>query len=196
MKFEIFRYEEVASTNDTAIALIKDDYKKAGCVFAKKQTCGRGTKGRKWVSEEGNFFGSIFFQLKDNYPTFNEFSVINPIIISDVISHFCNKKNIKLKYPNDIFLNKKKICGILQEVITSNKIKYLIIGVGLNIVSNPKIEKSYEATNLLFETKNNPTIKEILNLIVSEYENFFVNIDSYDYKYFKNKAETIALSLE
>jgi len=137
MKFEIFRYEEVASTNDTAIALIKDDYKKAGCVFAKKQTCGRGTKGRKWVSEEGNFFGSIFFQLKDNYPTFNEFSVINPIIISDVISHFCNKKNIKLKYPNDIFLNKKKICGILQEVITSNKIKYLIIGVGLNIVSNP-----------------------------------------------------------
>ena len=65
-----------------------------------------------------------------------------------------------------------------------------------NIVSNPKIEKSYEATNLLFETKNNPTIKEILNLIVSEYENFFVNIDSYDYKYFKNKAETIALSLE
>ena len=90
MKLEIFRYKEVESTNDTAITLIKDYKKESGFVFAEKQTSGRGTKGRRWISEEGNFFGSIFFQIKDNYPAFSEFSVINPIIIADVIANFCN----------------------------------------------------------------------------------------------------------
>ena len=195
MKFEIFEYKKVASTNDTAIRLIKDDYKKKGCVITENQTSGKGTKGRKWISEKGNFFGSIFFQLKDNYPSFSEFSVINSVIISNVIARFCSNKKINLKFPNDIFVNKKKICGILQEVITSNNIKFLIIGIGLNIISNPKIEQSYQATNLLFEAKKNPSIKEMVNLIVSEYENFFVNIDSYDYKNFKRKAESMTLNL-
>ena len=71
----------------------------------------------------------------------------------------------------------------------------MIIGIGLNIISNPKIEQSYQATNLLYEVKKNPSIKEMVNLIVSEYENFFINIDSYDYKYYKKKAESMALSL-
>ena len=195
MKFEIFEYRKVESTNDTAISLIKNYNKKKGCVFATNQTSARGTKGRKWISEEGNFFGSIFFQLKEIYPSFNEFSVINPIIIANVIANFCIDKKINLKFPNDIFVNKKKICGILQEVITSNNIKFLIIGIGLNIISNPKIEQSYQATNLLFEAKKNPSIKEMVNLIVSEYENFFVNIDSYDYKNFKRKAESMTLNL-
>ena len=195
MKFEIFEYRKVESTNDTAISLIKNYNKKKGCVFAANQTSARGTKGRKWISEEGNFFGSIFFQLKDKYPSFSEFSVINSIIIANVIAHFCIDKKINLKFPNDIFVDKKKICGILQEVITSNNIKFLIIGIGLNIISSPKIEQSYEATNLLYEVKKNPSIKEMINLIVSEYENFFINIDSYDYKYYKKKAESMALSL-
>ena len=55
MKFEIFEYRKVESTNDTAISLIKNYNKKKGCVFAANQTSARGTKGRKWISEEGNF---------------------------------------------------------------------------------------------------------------------------------------------
>ena len=48
-----------------------------GCVYAGAQTKGRGTRGKKWVSTKGNFFGSIFFHLKYNFPPFNEFSTIN-----------------------------------------------------------------------------------------------------------------------
>ena len=87
MKFEIFEYRKVESTNDTAISLIKNYNKKKGCVFAANQTSARGTKGRKWISEMGNLFGSIFFPLKNNYPPFNEFSTINPVIISEVIKN-------------------------------------------------------------------------------------------------------------
>ena len=109
MKFEIFKFENVTSTNDVAINLIKGKQKEIGCVYTDTQTKGRGTHGRKWISDKGNLFSSIFFPLEDNYPPFNEFSIISPVIISDVIRHFCDKKNVNLKFPNDVFVNKKEI---------------------------------------------------------------------------------------
>ena len=194
MKFEIFKFESVTSTNDVAINLIKEKQKEFGCVYARIQTKGRGTRGRKWISDEGNLFVSIFFPLKNNYPPFNEFSIINPIIISGVIKHFCEKKNINLKFPNDVFVNRKKICGILQEVITVNSKKFLIIGIGINIVSNPKINNKYQATNILLETKKKPTIKDIMDLIIFSYEKFFIDLSSYNYGYFKKQAYLMTLN--
>ena len=194
MKFEIFKFENVTSTNDIAINLIKNEQKETGCVYADTQTKGRGTHGREWISGKGNLFGSIFFPLRNKYPPFNEFSTINPLIISDVLKHFCKKKNINLKFPNDIFVNEKKICGILQELIVSNNRKFLIIGIGVNIVSNPDINNKYQATNILLETQKKPKINEIIEMIVSSYENFFINLNSYNYEDFKKKAELMVLN--
>ena len=194
MKFEIFKFKKVTSTNDMAINLIKEKKKEVGCVYANTQTKGRGTHGRKWISDEGNLFGSIFFPLKNNYPPFNEFSIINPVIVSSVIKHFCKKKDISLKFPNDVLVNGKKICGILQEIITLNSREFLIIGIGVNIVSNPNINISYKATNILMETKQKPTIKEVINLIIFSYENFFTDLNSYNYLNFKKKANLMALN--
>ena len=189
MKFEIFKFESVTSTNDAAINLIKEEKKEIGCIYADTQTKGRGTRGKEWISTQGNLFGSIFFPLKKNYPPFNEFSIINPVIISSVIEHFCGRKNISFNWPNDVFVNGKKICGILQELITSNSKKFLVIGIGVNIVSNPNINTKYQTTNILSETKKKPSIKEIVNLIISAYEKFFINLHSYNYTDFKKKAE-------
>jgi len=194
MKFEIFKFENVTSTNDIAINLIKNEQKETGCVYADTQTKGRGTHGREWISGKGNLFGSIFFPLRNKYPPFNEFSTINPLIISDVLKHFCKKKNINLKFPNDIFVNEKKICGILQELIVSNSRKFLIIGIGVNIVSNPDINNKYQATNILLETQKKPKINEIIELIVSSYEKFFINLNSYNYEDFKKKAALMVLN--
>ena len=193
MRFEIFKFESVTSTNDMAINLIKEEQKEIGCIYANSQTKGRGTHGREWVSDRGNLFGSIFFPLKNNYPSFSEFSIINPIIISGVIKHFCKKENINLKFPNDILVNGKKICGILQELITSNNEKFLIIGIGVNIVSNPNINNKYQATNILLQTKKEPKIKEIIDLIIFSYEKFFIDLNLYNYENFKKKAESMAL---
>ena len=193
MKFEIFKFKSVTSTNDVAINLIKKEQKKVGCIYADKQTKGRGTHGRVWISGKGNLFGSIFFPLQDNYPPFNEFSIINPIIISDVIKYFCDENNINLKFPNDVFVNKKKICGILQEIINLDNRKFLIIGIGINVISNPDINGEYQATNILLETKKKPKIKEMIDLIIFSYEKFFNNLSSYNYKNFKNKAASLVL---
>ena len=194
MKFEIFKFESVTSTNDIAINLIKKQQKETGWVYAVTQTKGRGTHGKEWISDKGNLFGSIFFPLKNNYPSFNEFFTINPIIISDVIEHFCEKKNINLKFPNDIFVNRKKICGILQEHIVLNSKKFLIIGIGVKIVSNPNVNNTYQATNILLETQKKPTIKEMIDLIISSYEKFFIDLNSYNYEHFKKKANLMALN--
>ena len=192
MKFEIFKFKSVTSTNDVAINLIKEKKKKIGCIYADIQTRGRGTRGKRWISVHGNLFGSIFFPLKKNYPPFNEFSIINPVIISGVMENFCEKKNISFKWPNDVFLNGKKICGILQELITLNSKKFLIIGIGINIVSNPNINAKYETTNIFLETRKMPSIKEIINQIIFSYEKFFLNLNSYNYNNFKKKADLMA----
>ena len=192
MKFKIFKFRNVTSTNDVAINLIKEDKKETGCIYAEIQTKGRGTRGRRWISQKGNFFGSIFFPLKNYYPPFNEFTIINPVIISGVMENFCEKKNISFKWPNDVFLNGKKICGILQELITLNSKKFLIIGIGINIVSNPNINAKYETTNIFLETRKMPSIKEIINQIIFSYEKFFLNLNSYNYNNFKKKADLMA----
>ena len=194
MQFEILKFESVTSTNDVAINLIKEKKKKIGCIYADIQTRGRGTRGRRWVSAHGNLFGSIFFPLKNNYPSFSEFSMINPVIISEVIKKFCKKKKISFKWPNDVFVDGRKICGILQELITSNDKKFLIIGIGINIVSNPNINTNYEATNIFLETKKKPTTEEVINQLIASYENFFRELDTYNFINFKTRAESMSVN--
>ena len=194
MKFEIFKFKNVTSTNDVAINLIKKKEKEIGCVYADKQTKGRGTYGTQWISDKGNLFGSIFFPLKRNYPPFKEFSIITPVIITSVIEHFLEKKYISFKLPNDVLVNGKKICGILQELVTSNSKKFLIIGIGINIISNPNVNTKYQATNILLETKKKPSASKIINLIISSYEKFFFNINSYNYNNYKKKVELMVLN--
>ncbi len=195
MKFKIFKFKSVKSTNEEAIKLIKENKKKIGCIFSEVQTKGRGTYGKKWVSKKGNFFGSIFFQLKKNYPTFEQFSIINPIIISDIIKNFCDEDKINIKFPNDIFLNRKKICGILQEVISFNRKNFLIIGIGINIISNPTIKKRYQATNIFYESKNLTNSSEIAKLLIKSYEFFFLNIQSFNFSNFKKKIDLMSIKI-
>ena len=193
MKFKLLKFQNVTSTNDMAEKLIRKKNKKSGFVYANKQTKGRGTRGKKWFSEAGNFFGTFFFMLEKKYPPFSEFSIINPIIISKVIKKYCKNQKLSLKWPNDILIGKEKVCGILQEVITFNKNEYLIIGVGINIISSPHIKKKYKTTSIFEKTGKKPSINEIANLLVKSYKNFFNNINSYNFINYKKKADLMAV---
>ena len=81
----------------------------------------------------------------------------------------------------------------MQELITLKDKKYLIIGIGLNIIDNPSIIGKYKATNILFETKKKIKIQEIIKQINISYENFFINLNLYNYINFKKKAELMAI---
>ena len=192
MNFNIYNYNKIPSTNDEAIKLIKKKNMKQGLVFSKIQTSGRGTRGKKWISKSGNFFGSVFFQLKKNTPKFYEFSVITPVLITKKIKEITDCKNIYIKWPNDIYINNQKVCGILQEVIQNgNNQKYLIIGIGINLVSHPTI-RSQNISDIKKETtvliKNNV----MLNEIKKSFQNFFKNIKSYSYKKYMSLGNSLS----
>ena len=84
---------------------------------------------------------------------------------------FYYKKKISLKPPNDVLVNKKKICGILQEIIEKNGIKYLIVGIGLNLVKSPNI-KDYPTTNLYELTNMKINVNNVLKNIIFIYKDF------------------------
>ena len=159
MIIKSFNYKFVNSTNDIAINLIKQKNIKAGFVLAEKQKKGRGQRGKKWISYKGNLFISIFFSLEKINLTLKQLTKTNAKLIIKLISQYYKKK-IKLQLPNDILINKKKICGILQETIQKNDNKYLIVGIGLNLIKSPKI-KEYPTTNLYDLTDSKISVDKI-----------------------------------
>ena len=146
MRLKRFKFKRVKSTNNTAIRIIKESNYNTGMVISETQTNGRGQYGRKWISSKGNLFVSFFNELNKKDLSINTITKINCLIVKKLLSMF-TKKKIIFKKPNDILINKKKISGILQEVIFLNKKKFLITGIGINIVKNPYI-RNYPATNL------------------------------------------------
>ena len=88
MKLNLIKFNQVKSTNDEAIKIIRSKKNKQGIIISKLQTKGKGTMGKKWISQKGNFFASIFFELKKNMPKANEFSLINPLIIRNILKKY------------------------------------------------------------------------------------------------------------
>ena len=170
MKIIKFNFKSVNNTNDVAINLIKKKNIKVGFVLAENQKKGRGQRGKRWISYKGNLFVSIFFSLEKINLSLKQLTKANAKLIIKLIS-FYYKKKIKLKLPNDILINKKKISGILQETIQNNGIKYLIVGIGLNLVKNPKI-KEYPTTNLYDLTNKKIHVNTISKELIYIYKNF------------------------
>ena len=166
MIFNKFIYKKINSTNDIAIKKIKKKFIN-GIIISEEQKKGKGQYGRKWISQRGNLFISIFFRINSNL-SINKITKTNCLIIKGLLSKLIKKK-ISIKQPNDLLLNNKKICGILQETTFFNKYKYIIIGVGINLVKNPKI-KNYPITNILKETGKKIPILKLVEIIEKNYK--------------------------
>ena len=159
MKLLKFTYKKVMSTNDVAIRKIRSGIEQ-GIIITNEQKKGRGRFGNKWISLKGNLFTTIFYKVNSNY-NLKKITQKNCLLIFKTLKTVI-KKNISIKYPNDILINSKKICGILQEIIKYNNKHFIIVGIGINIVGSPKINK-YQTTYL----------NKHLNRKVSKYKIFF-----------------------
>ena len=174
MKLKLIKLNSVKSTNDEAIKLIKKNKLSPCLITAKRQTRGRGTMGKKWISEKGNLFISLFFQINSKNIKANKFSVLNPRIIKNILAKY-SKNKISIKWPNDLLIKKRKLGGILQEVIEYRDKKFLIIGIGVNTKISPK-NKSFNSISL--SACSNRIIKnnEILVKIKLAYEKIISNL--------------------
>ena len=81
----------------------------------------------------------------------------------------------------------------MQEVIKKGKKDFLIVGIGINLVSNPKISSTLKSTDIFLETKRKPNITKMIDLIIKSYESFFYNLNMYNFIKFKKKAELMSL---
>jgi BirA family biotin operon repressor/biotin-[acetyl-CoA-carboxylase] ligase len=166
MIYKIFTYKKVNSTNDIAIKKIKKGFSR-GLIRAEFQKKGRGQHGKKWISCNGNLFVSIFFKINKKI-TLKMLTFKNCNKIKKVISKLINK-NLTIKWPNDLLLNKKKICGILQETTTYNNSLFMVLGIGINLIKSPKII-NYSTTNILDEIGINVSKKIIIKNIINEFK--------------------------
>ncbi len=172
MKFKKYFFKSVTSTNDIAIKKIKKDIR-SGIVVAKKQTKGRGRYGNKWIYMKNNLFMSVFFKLGNNI-NLNTLTSVSCRITRISLLKFLNK-NITIKKPNDLLIDKKKICGILQETLFYKNDKFAIIGIGININNSPSIN-NYPTTYLNLFVKKKLTSAKICNEIKKNFENYFKSI--------------------
>ena len=156
MKFKKFKFKKVKSTNNTAIRIIKNLNCKYGMVVSDAQSMGRGQYGKKWISYRGNLFVSFFYELENINLSISHLTKTNCLLVKKLLTNYY-KKNIMIKKPNDLLINKKKISGILQEIVSIFNKKFLIIGIGINIIKSPKIN-NYPTTNL--EELTNKTFKK------------------------------------
>ncbi len=168
MKFKKFKFKKVKSTNNTAIRIIKETKHNLGMVVAESQTNGRGQYGRKWISSKGNLFVSFFNELNKSNLTIDAITKLNCLLVKRLLSKFTRKK-ILFKKPNDLIIDKKKISGILQEVIFVKGKKFLITGIGINIVKNPII-RNYPTTNLQEVTKKSISKLKVENKLKQLFE--------------------------
>ena len=182
MRLNLIKFGTVKSTNDIAIKIIKSRKSKAGIITSDHQTKGRGTMGKEWVSLNGNLFASIFFELKKNMPKSEEFSLINPLIIKKVLCEY-SKFDIKIKWPNDLIIKSRKVCGILQELIKVEKKNFLIIGIGINTINSPN-NKKFKSISLL----------ECSDKIINNYKiliNLKKNYELSNWRYWKYKYKNL-----
>ncbi len=171
MQLKKYLFKSVTSTNDIAIKKIKQDIP-FGIVIAKKQTKGRGRYGNRWICMKNNLFMSVFFKLKKNIDSKTLTSISCKITKTSLLK-FLNK-NITIKKPNDLLIDKKKLCGILQETLFYKNNKFAIIGIGINIDRSPAID-NYPTTYLNFFVKKKLTSIKICNEIKRNFEEYLKN---------------------
>ncbi len=147
-------FDSINSTNIRAKQLAEDGAEEGTLVIAEKQTAGKGRRGRQWESEPGaGVYMSIVLRPGINPVNVPGITLVTALALVSSIKETCNAEPL-IKWPNDIVLGGKKICGILTEMSSEmNYINYVVTGIGINANNrhfNKEIEKT--ATSVYLQT--------------------------------------------
>jgi len=169
---DIIYFDEVDSTNNVA----KGESKEGFLVVAEQQKKGRGRNGKTWKSEK---YKDVLFSLtvspKIPYHYLPMFNIAGALSIARALNRLF-KIEAKVKWPNDVLVGDKKVAGVLVEFIAEiDLIDKLILGVGININSKPKIPLTSSISSILRESKLDRL--EILIVVINELYSFMKLIE-------------------
>ena len=168
MKFKFF--DEINSTNTYLRRQLRIE--EFEVIVAKKQTDGKGKRDSTWISSEGAALFS--FAIEDRYELDEKITIFTGYIVYKVLKNYIeNKDKLTFKWPNDIYYENKKICGILCEKVRD----YIIIGIGININNTDFGIFREKAVSLVEITGKIHSVQNIIEDVVSAFENEFYNLN-------------------
>lgn len=176
----IIYFDDIDSTNIKAKELAQKDIEDGSIIIAEKQTLGSGRFNRKWVSPKGGLWFTLV--LKPTIPP-NEAPKVTQIAAASVYKTLDDLNiNTTIKWPNDILLNDKKLCGILAEMkCDMDSVHYLVLGIGMNInIDESDLDEIIRPTATSLKIEYNKAFKrsEILSGFLNHFEelyNKFIN---------------------
>ena len=182
--FHVVKFKQIDSTNN----YLKNSYKLLDnftFVTADYQTNGKGRNDRVWSSEEGqNLMFSFLIKAQDLLKKYRALSIISAVEVTKLLEEY-QFTGVSIKWPNDVLINEKKVCGILLE---GQILEYVVVGIGLNV--NQKVFPDglrRPATSLSLEANKDFNIDEIEQKLFSNIVRDFSNLDEEQYlEYFRN----------
>jgi BirA family biotin operon repressor/biotin-[acetyl-CoA-carboxylase] ligase len=171
---EIRYFPSTGSTNEDALHWAAQGANEGSLVIADQQTSGRGRLGRKWVTHPGAAlaFTLILRPTEKEIDHLALFSPLGALAVSEAIRHYCYLQT-QVKWPNDVLVNRKKVCGVLTESQwTESKLNGLVLGIGINIspASIPDRTKLlFPATSLESESGHVLDREKILRAVITEF---------------------------
>src|ERR1051326_8777043 len=128
----ILRLETIDSTNLEAIRQAKSGAKEGVCIVAREQTAGRGRLDRTWQSpKDAGLYLSLVLRPRIEMNKWPLLSLTSALAVSDALVRACSLK-ADIKWPNDVCVNDRKLCGILAETIETPTGPAAIVGIGIN----------------------------------------------------------------
>ena len=169
-KKSIYHYDSIDSTNDKAYELAEGGEPEGTLVIAEAQTKGKGRIGRKWLSPRaGGVYVSLILRPDTETDEVPAVTLIAALSIIRAIKKTCGLE-AKMKWPNDIFISGKKVCGILAEMKAQpDRVDFLVLGIGINVNTSGK-KLPPEGTSLKSEAGSSVSRSELLRNVLLEIE--------------------------
>ncbi len=193
-------FVEIDSTNKKAKALAEGGCIHGTLVTADTQYAGVGRKGRSWLSEDGTgIYMSMVLRPEIKTESACRLTLVAAISVARAIENLLVERDItqsatQIKWPNDIVLNKKKICGILTELtLNKTEIDYIIIGIGIN-VSNKSFPEEIKdtASSVLVETGIELEKECLIEMVWQQFEHYYeVFLQTQDLQSIKEEYERL-----
>lgn len=177
-------FETLDSTNSTAKDLARAGALEGTVVIARTQSHGRGRFDRRWTSPEGGIYLSLIVRPNVASENVSLLSLVAALVVARTIDVFGVRARIK--WPNDILVNNKKIAGILLESeIKGGKIEYVIIGIGINLnsdVSQLPQDIRDQSTSMKSEKGISIDYHKFLTVLLHQFEFFYALFRKESYK--------------
>ena len=183
-------FDTISSTNDYLLRKEKNKNKDIKICIAEEQTKGRGRRGKSWISPK---FKNIYFSL-NSYLKKEDLSGLS-IAVALSVSEVLSKINVMslIKWPNDLLVGNKKICGILIETAKVGELTKVVIGIGINVNMEYSELIDQEWTSIKLEKKQsvdrNSIITEMINQLCITLNKF----EQEEFDYFINKFTSLDL---